>query len=114
MLINKKEIFVEKLTKPFSSHYLCRENHTNDCRVVVYEDWRDIDDYLEENGFNFLGITTPPYNPYGKHLNFAFVIEDKNNDYKILWHHVSDMWLDKIAISLDIELRFRKTKNNQQ
>ena len=111
--MNYKEIFIEKLIEPFSVSGLCYENHTNDCSVVKCDTWQEINYFLEERELNFLGIATPPYNPYGKHLNFAFVFEDKNDDYKILWHHVNDMWLDKIAKSLNITFRFGNNKKDQ-
>jgi hypothetical protein len=109
-MISNKNIFIEKLTESLPDYYLNGENHTNYCIVTKCNTWKEVEECMDENNWNFLGISTPPYNPYGKHLNFAFVIEDISDDYKILWHHVSDMWLDKIAESLEIEYRFRKKK----
>lgn len=106
-MCNDKQIFIEKLTEPLSEHYLTMENHTNYCFASKCETWLDVERLMEDEDWNFLGITTPPYNPYGKHFNFAFVLEDKQNDYEIRWHHISDMWLNKIAESLGIEQRFK-------
>ena len=111
-MFSSKYIFIEKLTESFPDYHLHGENHTNYCIVTKCDTWQEVERCMEENNWNFLGISTPPYNPYGKHLNFAFVIEDIEDDYKILWHHVSDMWLDKIAESLNIEYRFRKRKTD--
>ena len=105
-----KEIFIEKLTEPIPKHYLCFENHTNYCMVSKCETWMDVEKLMEDEEWNFLGISIPPYNTYGEQMNYAFVIEDKINDYKIMWHHISEIWLNKIAKSLDIDFRFGKCK----
>ena len=104
--MNLKNIFIEKLTESFPDYYLHGENHTNNSIVSRCKTWQEVNSCMDELGWNFLGIATPPYNPYGKHLNFAFVIEDKDNDYEILWHHISDVWLNDIAKSLEIDFRF--------
>ena len=112
ILLQNRQIFIEKLTESLPDYYLNGENHTNYCIVTKCNTWQEVENCMEENNWNFLGISTPPYNPYGKHLNFAFVIEDKEHDYEILWHHVSDMWLGKIAESIGIDFRFRKRKTD--
>jgi hypothetical protein len=104
--VNEKEIFIEKLTEQLSSHFLSYDNHTNAPTVLRCDSYRHVIDILEDLDYNFLGITTPPYNPYGEEFNFAFVMEDKQNDYDILWHHCSRKWLNKIAESLGISHRF--------
>jgi hypothetical protein len=105
--MSDKEIFIEKLTELFCDGYLTAENHTNNSFITRYNTWLDIERVMEDENLNFLGVCTPPYNPYGMHLNYAFVMEDKERDYEICWHHVSDMWLNEIAKSLGIEYRFK-------
>ena len=105
--MTEKEIFIEKLTEPLPDYMLNGENHTNYSIVSRCTTWLELIHTLRDEGYNFLGIATPPYNPYGKHLNFAFVMEDIHNDYEICWHHISDMWLDKIAKDCGIDKQFR-------
>ena len=105
--MTEKEIFIEKLTEPLPSYMLTAENHTNYSIVSKCSTWLEVFRTLSDEGYNFLGITTPPYNPYGKHLNFAFVMEDIYDDYAVCWHHISDMWLDKIAKDCGANITFR-------
>ena len=105
-MFTEKEIFIEKFTNPLPRSFLTINNHTVYNYVCRCENWLDVEEIMKKEGWYFLGITTPPYNPYGKHFNFAFVIEDKENDYEIYWHHISDKWLNKIAENLGINYRF--------
>lgn len=104
--MSDRDIFIEKLTEPFASHYLNYNNHTNCPTVLRCDNYRHVMEILEDLDCNFLGISTPPYNPYGEEYNFAFVLEDRQNDYEIVWHHCSRRWLNKIAESLGISHRF--------
>ena len=65
--MTNRDIFIEKLTESFPDYYLNGENHTNYCLVTKCNTWHEVEMCMEENNWNFIGISTPPYNPYGKY-----------------------------------------------
>lgn len=92
----EKEILIEKFTDFLPAHMLNFENHTVRSFCLKCEDITGFNSYLDNEDYNFLGITTPPYNPYGEEFNYAVVFEDIKDDYKILWHHCSRRWINQM------------------
>ena len=99
-MFDDRTILVEKMTDFLPRHMLNYNNHTNLSFCTRCETVRDFMNYCDNEDYNFLGITNPPYNPYGADFNYAVVFEDKNNDYEILWHHCSKRWLNKLLTEL--------------
>ena len=102
-MLNDRTIFIEKMTEFLPRHMLSPQNHTVRSFCTRCETVREFENYCENENYNFLGITTPPYNPYGAEFNYAVVFEDKDNDYEILWHHCGKRWLNKLLTELGYE-----------
>ena len=100
-----KEIFEEKITDNFDID-LIGKKHEIDSSIMLNDKYQMVVEFLQKRNWNFLGIAKPPYNTYGKEFDFAFIIEDINNDYEIRWHHVSRRWLNNLCEDMNIEKRF--------
>jgi len=96
-------IWKEKFSDFLPSYLLRYDNHTNFNYVHSCTRIADLEYFCTNENVNFLGIATPPYNPYGDEFNYAAVFEDINNDYEIAWHHCSRKWINNFRKELGIE-----------
>ena len=103
-MIDQKELWIEKFTEELPPHLLSYENHTNYSFANCTKSLSDLEYYCLEEKLNFLGISVPPYNPYGIDYNHAVVFEAIERDYEIVWHHCSRKWINQFLKELGCEL----------
>ena len=106
---SEKKIWLEKFSEEFHP-YLTSRNHTNFSMASTSKNLKELKDYLSHYNLNFLGIAKAPYNNYGRHFCYCAVFEDIDNDYEILWHHVSDCWINSFLEELGSDYRWRGEK----
>ena len=103
-MIANKDILIEKFTEFLPTHLLSHSNHTNYSFANCTTSLQSFEQYCNEEKMNFLGIATPPYNPYGEDYNYAVVFELYEQDYEIVWHHCSRKWLNQFLRELGCSL----------
>ena len=103
-MIAKKEIWIEKFTDFLPSYMLSYDNHTNETLSQCTTNIVSLQQYCDTERLNFLGIATPPYNPYGAEFDYAAVFEELDYGYRVVWHHCSRKWINQFLKELGCTL----------